>query len=333
MMQNTSRRLWWTNILTFSCGFFLMALTAGAETLLSGTHANPAELIRACLLQPSQGEVFIASHRGDWRNFAENSLPGIESCIQMGVPIVEVDVRKTRDGHFILMHDASVDRTTTGKGLVEDLTLEEIRNFHLRNGIQRATEWRVPTLEEALNMAKGKVLLNLDKCYDDFPEIVSILKKTGTIEQVILKPGANTPVEKMLQIRGDDPESEKVLIMPLVNLGKEGGMERAREYLHRLKPFAMEIVYSQWKPEYEALFEECVQNGTKIWINTLWKGLAGDRSDDRALKDPEDVYGWLLEKGVTIIQTDRPQLLQKYLAEQKWPVVLSHPTSQDKTDP
>ncbi|WP_145996423.1 glycerophosphodiester phosphodiesterase family protein, partial [Dysgonomonas massiliensis] len=95
-------------------------------------------------------KVFVASHRGDWRNYADNSIEGIESCIQMGVDIVEIDVSRTKDGHLILMHDKTVDRTTNGKGKVEDLTLAEIRELKLRNGLGRPGEFKVPTLEEAM---------------------------------------------------------------------------------------------------------------------------------------------------------------------------------------
>lgn len=74
----------------------------------------------------------VVSHRGDWRNAPENSLQAIQNCIDMGVDMVEVDLKKTKDGHLIVMHDQTIDRTTTGKGKPENYTLEELRCFRLK---------------------------------------------------------------------------------------------------------------------------------------------------------------------------------------------------------
>ena len=66
---------------------------------------------------PNDNHVMVVAHRGDWRNAPENSLQAIQYCIDMGVDMVEIDVRKTKDGHIVLMHDGSIDRTTNGRDL------------------------------------------------------------------------------------------------------------------------------------------------------------------------------------------------------------------------
>ena len=75
-------------------------------------------LIREKLLNRDQSTVIVASHRGDWRNYPENSLEAIDNAIKMGVDIVELDVQRTKDGQLILMHDPTLDRTSTGKGKI-----------------------------------------------------------------------------------------------------------------------------------------------------------------------------------------------------------------------
>ena len=85
-----------------------------------------AERIREDLLNPNCERVLVVAHRADWRNFPENSLAGIESAINMGVDIIELDVQCTKDGVLIIMHDATLDRTTTGKGKVADWTLDSM---------------------------------------------------------------------------------------------------------------------------------------------------------------------------------------------------------------
>ena len=103
--------------------------------------------IREKLMSRDSTSVIVVAHRGDWRNFPENSLEAIDNAIKMGVDIVELDVKKTKDGELILMHDRTLDRTTTGKGLVSENTLSDIRKLNLRNGCNIRTIHKVPTLE------------------------------------------------------------------------------------------------------------------------------------------------------------------------------------------
>ena len=84
------------------------------------------------LLAKNKNNVLVAAHRGNWRNYPENSLEGITSCIGTGIDIVEVDVQITKDGKFVLMHDLTIDRTTNGKGKVSNYTLNELQNFKLK---------------------------------------------------------------------------------------------------------------------------------------------------------------------------------------------------------
>ena len=140
--------------------------------------ADKVDQIRKELFNPASGKVLVAAHRGDWRNACENSLEAIENAVQMGVDIVEVDLARTKDGHLILLHDNTLDRTTTGKGKPEEYTLAEIKKMRLRNGCHIKTVYKIPTLEEALLTAKGKVMLNLDKAFDYFDQVYELLEKT-----------------------------------------------------------------------------------------------------------------------------------------------------------
>ena len=148
---------------------------------------NRVEQIREKLMSCNSGSVIVVAHRGDWRNFPENSLEAIDNAIKMGVDIVELDVKKTKDGELILMHDRTLNRTTTGKGLVSDNTLDDIRKLNLRNGCNIRTIHKVPTLEEALLHAKGKIMINLDQADLYFDQIYELMQKTGTTRQIIMK--------------------------------------------------------------------------------------------------------------------------------------------------
>ena len=81
----------------------------------------------------SSKTILVASHRGAHNGNFENSIASTKNAIKLGVDIIEMDVRTTKDGHLIVMHDSRIDRTTTGKGKVEELTLAEIRSYKLKH--------------------------------------------------------------------------------------------------------------------------------------------------------------------------------------------------------
>lgn len=161
-----------------------LLLTIALASAALTAAATRADAIRAKFLNPCDSDVLVAVHRGDWRNYTENSLEGVENAVKLGADIVEVDLRRTADGELVLMHDPKVDRTTTGKGNVEDLTLGQIRALRQRNGVMGRTPYRVPTLRELLVAQKGKVLINLDKAFDYFDQVMALLDETGTTSQI-----------------------------------------------------------------------------------------------------------------------------------------------------
>ena len=105
----------------------------------------------------------VVAHRGNSGPLPENTRLAIESAIKAGVDMVEVDIRVTKDGVPVLMHSAAVDRTTSGAGLVEELTWNEIRGLDAGSwrGPRFAGE-RVISLSEVLELCRGRVALNLD---------------------------------------------------------------------------------------------------------------------------------------------------------------------------
>lgn len=265
--------------------------------------------IRAQTDQP-KSKVLVASHRGDWRNYAENSIEAIEGCIAMGVDIVEIDVARTKDGHLILMHDQKINRTTSQKGLVTDFTLKDFRKMNLRNGLGKVGEFKVPTLEEAMLAAKGKITVNLDKADQYFDEVYKILEKTGTVEQTIIK--SDLPYEVLLAKYGEP--FKKMTFMPVIDLDKQKTFESVLPVLQKQYPY-YEIVFKKENKELLLKIKEYLKDSSSvIWINSLWPSLCGGYSDDRALKSPDQTWGYLIDElGAGILQTDRPQYMLEYL--------------------
>lgn len=276
------------------------------------TAQDRATEIRNKLLNRDQSSVIVVAHRGDWRFAPENSLAAIDNAIKMGVDIVEIDVQRTKDGHIILMHDKALDRTTTGKGLVAEWTLDSIRTLKLKNGCAIKTKENIPTLKEALLHAKGKIMLNLDKADRFFDEIYELMEKTGTTKQIIMK-GSKTPQEVKDQF---GKYLNDVIYMPVVNLDKKDAGEQVKKFVKDLNPVAFELVYADDSNQLPKEMVSFLNGKALIWYNTLWDTLCGGHDDDMALEDRDMAYGYLIDTlAARIIQTDRPAYLIEYLEE------------------
>lgn len=288
---------------------YILLLMIGFLQTVSAQQDRATE-IRTKLLNRDRSTVFVTAHRGDWRYAPENSLAAIDNAIKMGVDIVEIDVQRTKDGQFILMHDAKLDRTTTGKGMISECTLDSIRTLRLKNGCNIKTKEVVPTLEEALLHMKGKILVNLDKADRYFDEIYPLLEKTGTTRQVIMK--GNKPAEEVNQQFGK--YLNDVIYMPIVKLDKDNAEEQIALFVKDMNPVAFELLFESDANPLPLKIKDKLNGKSLIWYNTLWDTMAGGHDDDMSLSDPDKGYGYLIDSlGARIIQTDRPGYLIGYL--------------------
>ena len=276
---------------------------------------NRAEILLEKLLHGGNSNyVFVVSHRGDWRNAPENSLQAIERCIHMGVDIVELDVRISKDSVLVLMHDQTIDRTTTGKGKVSDYTLAELKEFRLKDGLgAKLHRQQIPTLEEALLLCKGKILINVDKSENYMDKVRRLLKETGCESQVIYKGGKNySEVEKQY-----GKLLEQIIYMPIISDKKNDFETYIGDFIRLYKPVAFEVLLSSEDSPMIQQIDKMRKNGCRVWINSLWPEMNAGHDDESAVLDPEKAWGWLIEKGATIIQTDRPKELLNYLEGKK----------------
>ncbi len=130
--------------------------------------ASPAQL-REFMQYSSDRIPFVSAHRGGPRpgvrrpGYPENCLATFENTLRHTWAILEIDPRYTKDSAIVLMHDPTLNRTTTGHGNVSDYTLEELRKLRLKDTEGWGTEHTLPTLGEALEWAKGKTVLVIDQ--------------------------------------------------------------------------------------------------------------------------------------------------------------------------
>lgn len=273
--------------------------------------ANHVDSLLACLHNPKSNYVFVIAHRADWRGAPENSIQAIENAIRMGVDMVEIDIQRTADGEFVLMHDPTLNRTSTGKGRIADLTLEQIRKFRLRSGNGIKSRRAIPTLEEALLACRGRVLVNIDKGGDYIREILPVIQRTGTEKQVIIK-----GKYALDRVKADYGDSKGMLYMPIVDMTDSAAVARGVEFAKKMRPVAFEMCFRterQLDPDFVNLVRK---SGSRVWINTLWDTLCAGHDDENALTEGLDKHwGWVLDHHATMIQTDRPEMLISYLRQ------------------
>lgn len=294
------------------CAVIASAIACGSQ---KPQYNNRAEKILAEINDSDSKYVVVISHRGDWRNYPENSIPAIESIIRMGVDMMELDVKMTKDSVLVLMHDKTVDRMTNGKGLVSDFTYDSLSTLRMRRAHNVVTDTiKVPTLREALMCCKDRILVNVDHAYPYYKEIVELTEELGVTGQVLMK--GKSCIDKV----NEDMSKHKnnLLYMPIIDINKPKGQALFAEYQTRgVVPMAYEVCWQKPGEDIEDCVAAILNSGAKLWVNTFWPSVCGGfgNDDDAALEaaDPADVYSQYIEMGATMIQTDRPELLLKYL--------------------
>ena len=289
-------------------------LAASKHSRFASHHTRTAQDILHMFLTPTPDYILVAAHRGDWRNAPENSIHSLRLAIEMHVDIVEADVRKTKDGTLIIMHDDHIDRTTSGNGKVEDLTWDDLKQVTLRQGHGGPTEEHIPTFEAFMDFAKGKpILVNLDKGWDIIPEIYAVLKKTGTVEQALFK--GSLPLSDLRKKFGCVVDS--IHYIPMfhpADFTEPYPTDAVSGFYDHYRPAGFELVFnSPSSPILTYALPAIKARSTTVWVNALWPSQCAGHDDEKAMLDPDANWGWLITLGANVIQTDRPKDLLSYL--------------------
>lgn len=266
------------------------------------TTRDRVDLIREYLLDAGRGGCLIVAHRGHHHLFPENSIESIQAAYEIGVHIAEVDLRRTVDGHYVLMHDADVKRTTNGRGPIARMTLSAAQSLQLMHAT-RPTAYRIPTYQDALRASRGKIMLNIDLKAGNIREVVKIARDLGLIELCLFK----ASYSKLGQKDANWLRSQKdITFMPIVS-----SLEQAKEAAKDNQFPAIEVVIKDGtRGGFDAkTIQEFNEAGVRIWVNTLWNGnLFAGLGDEQAVLKANYIYAKLARDGVGMIQTDLPEL-------------------------
>lgn len=248
-------------------------------------------VLRAASVPAHRHRPVVVAHRGEHTHTHENSLSAIAAALRAGVDYVELDVRRTRDGEHVLLHDRTLDRTTTGQGKVADLTLAELRQLRLRDRDRPGLPPEpIPTFAEAVEALRPPLGLYLDFKDGDRATVTRMLRAAGLAERTVIYDGLGS-VPAWRQIA---PE------LPLMVSPRPADLEG--EGLKELRSRCPVEILDGGAGTYTTASVRAVQAlGYQVWID---------------IQDPaEDEAYWrrLLALGTDGLQSDHPAELVAFL--------------------
>ena len=239
------------------------------------------------LKSPKHGGVYVVAHRGAHfeEKIPENSIPAYQKAIDLGVDFVEIDVRITKDGHFVSVHNDEVDKYVLEDDprLVADMTLAELKQLDI--GSRNGPEWkdtRIPTFEEILDLCKGKCGIYLDLKQAPVKPLIEMIEAREMVSDVIWY----ADDDELEEIKKYSPES---IIMP-----DPGPEEYLPELIDRFHP---DVIAAVWKYVSEDFVKTSHDAGAIVIV------------DGKGFKTWEQALKW----GMDGIQTDQPAALIEFL--------------------
>ena len=238
------------------------------------------------LRPPNNGGVYVIAHRGAHKDIPENTLAAYQKAIELGCDFVEVDIRTTKDGRFVSVHNGTIDAYTEGQtGRVHEFTLAELKAIDI--GAKHGEEWkgtRIPTLEEILELCKGRCGIYLDLKHGAIDEVAAVIQSFDMEHDVVwcIAPSKVTALRKAC------PEC--------IEMPDPGNESNLKPVIRRYRPRMMAPVWRDFSETYAAT---CHDAGITVFVD----------EDDESSWD--NAVAW----GADGIQTDSPEELIAYLKE------------------
>ena len=244
-------------------------------------------------------QPLISAHRGGpYPGFPENAIETFQNIVDQVPAIIECDVSITNDSVLILMHDKTLDRTTTGEGNVTDKRYDEIKDLLLVDNEGNTTSFHIPTLDEVLLWGKGKVLFTLDvKRGVPFEKVVATVEKLDA-----------APYAAIITYRIQDAKlvySMNPGIMISVSAGDDGALE---QIVKSGIPLQNLLGFVGTREPGLAHYEKLQKLGIKTILGTL-----GNLDKRAIVRGDDSIYLTYIKNGANIIATDRPLEVSRVL--------------------
>ena len=228
----------------------------------------------------------VSAHRGaPTPGLAENSLEAFEHALNFAPAFIELDVRRTNDGVLVLMHDETLDRTTSGSGRVDAASFQSVRQLQLVDILGTPTAFRVPTLAEALAWADGRAVLMVDVKPDvPFEELIAHIRRADAANRVVV---IVYSLNDLVEVRRLAPEIAVSV--------SAGNVDEVAAILEAASPRGL-IAFAGVGSAEPGVIDAFHAAGIRVQVGTF-------PLDDAARSDPA-IYDRLLDAGVDVLATD-----------------------------
>lgn len=242
-------------------------------------------------LPKSKHKFIVIAHRGDHVEAPENTLAAYENAIKHEVDYVEIDLRTTKDSLLVIMHDATVDRMTNGKGKISSLTYAEVQQLKVWDKTKdSSTTYAIPTFEDVLKTCKNKIHIYLDFKDASVLQSYNMIKQYGMEKQVIVYINSPLQYKEWRRVAPSMP-----LMVSLPNNIKTA--DALNTFLAATPVALLDGDYSDYTPE---MVQAAATAGVPAWPD---------------IQSPGEANNWdkALELGFKGLQTDHPAALVSYL--------------------
>jgi glycerophosphoryl diester phosphodiesterase len=289
-------------------------IKAALGALLGADNFRRTEMNYSEYMANPDRRCAIVAHRGVWSDAPENSLLSIRRAIEADYDVVEIDVRRTADGEFVLLHDDTLQRMTGLDEAPEQMSFEEVTSLTLRNRNggtgNPTTAEKVPGLRDVFELTRDRIFIHLDiKHRNVIPEVLAYAKKMGVEKQVDF--WADLKSESDLAWIRANITSHDVAFIARSHLEHDDWRQQV-ELVFDLKPLICEASFRELS-QVDTIQQRFHDAGITLWVNTLDSVASAGFTDSVALKDPDGVWGRLLRAGFSAIQTDEMVALDAYL--------------------
>ncbi len=259
------------------------------------------------------GKTWIAAHRGiAGGDIPCNSMSGFEAALLQGADVLELDISISLDGTMYVFHPYKEPLFLGTDRYIHQMHDSEVDALRLINSDGARSCDPVPRFEDCLDRFGPRAVLNVDKFWSDIPRISDAIRRHGMQEQVIVKAPLTEEYLRLISEYAHD-----LPFMPIIR--EDNGTHEALLRDRRIRYIGAEVLFdSENSPLCSPAFIERVHaDGCILWVNPIIYDprtqLVAERSDDRALTgSPDDSWGWLIERGFDILQTDWPLALSVY---------------------
>nr|WP_199158921.1 glycerophosphodiester phosphodiesterase family protein [Pedobacter sp. ASV2] len=241
-------------------------------------------------LPKSKNTFIVISHRGSHLIKPENTIASIEEAIAIGADYVELDLRTTKDGKLVLLHNDRVDQVSNGKGLIKEMNFEEVKKLILTG--KDGSLHQIASFEDALKVCKGKINIYLDFKAANVEETYKALKKLGMKNQVLVYVGGSNDYTSWRKVAPEIPLMSRL----------DKSITTKEDLLAALA-----------KTPLEAIDNIPNENLTPI-LKTM--GISIFLDVQKANETAED-WNKAIKHGVQGLQTDHPEALIEYLKVNK----------------